>query len=228
MPDPWPDVPKTFLKPPRVRGSVTRVAILRAGYAALGLAFLALAGTLSVGSLLLAGLGLALLGGLLLAFSDDDIPKWSGLALVAYFVLSALAFLAATPITIDRGDGYFVNPAPPELAGEVLYWMGLVSPLVLAAVTIAAAWERERAPRVLLLGAVAGFLLVGILSVALVTNLDPVCAADPLAQGCAGAAERAAAQARQQADLLRVLSAVSALAAAVGALWAASRPEEMA
>lgn len=192
---------------------MTRTAILRAGYASLGLAFVALAATMAVGSLLLAGLGLAFLGGLLLAFSDDDLPKWSGLALVAYFVLSVLAFLAATPVTINRGDGYFVNPAPPELAGDVLYWMGLVSPLILAAAAIGAVWERERAPRVLLFGAVGGFLLVALLTIVLVPK-----GASPVA-----IAEAAQAQAR----MLEVLFAVSAAAGAGGTLWAASRPDSL-
>lgn len=213
MSEPRLDVPKAFLKPPRVPRCVTRVALLRAGYASLGFAFAALAGTFAVDGLLLAGLGLALLGGLLLAFCDDELPKWSGLALVAYFVLSALAFLAATPMTINRGERYFVNAAPPELAGEVLYWMGLVSPLVLAGAAIAAAWERERAPRVLLFAAIAGFLLVALLSVVLVPR-----GAD---------AQAAASAARAQGDTLRLLFAVSAGAGALGALWAASRPESL-
>lgn len=183
--------------------------MLRSGYAALGMAFAALAGSISVPTLVLPGLALAFVAGLLLAFSDDELPKWAGMALMGYFVMSALLFLAATPITINRGERYFVNPAPPELAGEIFYWLGLVSPLILAGAAIAAAWERERAPRVLLFGAIGGFVLVALLSVILVPD-------------------GTAAQAEAQGEWLRILFAVSAAAGATGALWAASRPQEAA
>ena len=184
--------------------------MLRAGYASLGLSFAALAGSINVPALVLPGLALAFVGGLLLAFSDDELPKWAGIALVGYFVLTLLLFLASTPITINRGGRYFVNPAPPELANEIFYWVGLLSPLILAGAAIAATWERERPPRMLLYGAMGGFVLVALLSIVLVPR--------------GGSVDAAASQGR----LLEMLFALSAAAGAIGALWAASRPEETA
>src|SRR5687768_15782801 len=99
-----------------VRARVTRAAMLRAGCAALGLAFAALAATLAVPTLILGGLALGFLAGILLAFSDDELPKWAGISLVAYFVLTALAFVATTPITIQRGGSNYYF-APPNLTG---------------------------------------------------------------------------------------------------------------
>lgn len=192
---------------------MTRVAMLRAGYAGVGVAFAALAASIAVPSLLLPSLGLAFLAGVLLAFSDDDLPKWAGIALLAYFLLSALAFLAATPITIGKGGGYFVNKAPPDLAGSVMEWMGILSPLILGGAAITAAWEREWGPKALLVGAVAGFILVAVLTVVLVPS-----------DTSAAAVEAAASQAR----MLSVLFALSAGAGAIGALWAAGRSEEIA
>jgi hypothetical protein len=184
--------------------------MLRSGYAALGVAFGALAGSIVVPGLVLPGLALAFVAGILLAFSDDDMPKWAGISIVGYFLLTAILFLAATPITVNRGERFFVNPAPPELANEVFLWLGLLSPLILAGAGIAAAWEREHAPRILLFGALAGFALVAILSIVLVPgDTDP-------------------GGARAQGSLLQMLFALSALAGAAGALWAASRPEDVA
>lgn len=185
--------------------------MLRAGYAGLGIAFAALAGSIYIGALLLPGLAVALLAGIFLAVSDDDIPKWAGIALLAYFVLSAIAFLVATPVTINKGDRYFVNKAPPELANDIVYWLGLASPVILAGAAIVASWERELAPRVLLYGAAGGFVLVGILTMVLVPD-------------SAAAAEAS----REQGNMLRTLFAVSAAAGALGSLWSASRPEELA
>lgn len=198
---------------------MTRLGALRLGYGAIGAAFAALAASTFVAPLLFLGLLLALAGGFLLAFSDDDVPKWAGLALLAYFLVALLAFLAATPITIDRGDGYFVNAAPPDLANKVTEYLVLFSPLMLGATAVAAAWEREHPPRFLLMGAVAGFVIVAALSLVLLPKVvDP---SDP--EGVSSAV----AAARQQGALLSTLFAVSAAAGAAGALWAATRPEEV-
>lgn len=190
---------------------MTRTAILRAGYAGLGLAFAAIAGSIYVGSLLLPGLAVALMAGLLLAFSDEDLPKWAGIALVVYFVLIVLVFLAATPITINKGDRYFVNSAPPELAREVAYWLGLAAPLMLGGAALVASWERERPARTLLFGAIAGFILVGVLTVSLVPRTT---LAGDAAVG--------------QGNMIKTLFAVSAAAGAAGSLWAAGRADEFA
>lgn len=194
---------------PRAR-SVTRIALLRAGYAGIGVAFAALAASTAAPSLLLPGLGLAFLSGLLLAFSDDDLPKWAGRALIAYFLLSVFAFLLATPITI-KGN-YFVNDAPPGLANDVTYWMGVLAPLILGGAAMTAVWERERAPKALVAGAIAGFILVAILTIVLVPR---------------GSGASAVEAARSQGNMLDLLFAASAAAGAIGAMWAASRPEEL-
>lgn len=184
--------------------------MLRAGYVSLGLAFAALAGSISVPTLVVPGLALAFLGGLLLALSGDDLPKWAGITLMSYFVLTALLFIAATPITINRGgEGYFVNRAPPALADEIFYWVGLVSPLILGGAAVAAVWERERPPRLLLMGAVGGFVLVALLSVVLIPR------------DVGGGADT-------QGRLLQILFALSAASGAAGALWAAGRADETA
>lgn len=205
---------------------MTRVGALRAGYAVLAVAFAAFAGAHYLGALLLLGLVLALVGGIVLAFSDDDLPKWSGIAVIAYFLLTALAFFATTPITIDRGGSSYYF-APPDLTTLVLYWMGLLSPLVLAGAGLVASWERERPPRALLVGALLGFALVATLSATLQPDLDPKCAADPDAEGCAGAAAAAAAQAQQQSSLIAILFALSGACGAAGCAWAALRPQEI-
>lgn len=193
---------------------MTRLAVLRAGYAAIGLAFAAMAATLVVPSLLLAGVALAVLGGLLLAISDDDLPKWAGAALLTYVVVTLAAFIASTPVTV-RLDFFkgFLNAEPSAAARATFEYLGLALPIMLCGCAIAAAWEREAAPRVLLFGAIGGFFLVAILTVALVPRgIDADAAADV---------------ARSQGDLLRVLFAVSAGVGATGALWAASRPDSV-
>lgn len=193
---------------------MTRVALLRSGYGAFGLAFAALGASFFVSPLILVGLVLALAGGALLAFSDDELPKWAGVALVAYFVVSLVAFLAATPVTIrlEFFNG-FLNQSPSPLARAVFDYIVLAFPLMLGATAVAAAWEREWPPRILLLGAFAGFLLVGVLTLVLVPR---------------GTGASDLARASSQADILRMLFAVSAGAGAVGAFWAAARPEEYA
>lgn len=193
-------------------GLVTHSGVLRGGYGSLGLAFVALAGGAWVPSLVVPGLGLAFLAGILLAFSDDDRPKWAGIALVVYFAVTVLAFLVASGTTINiRGQRFFLNDSPPETLGTITSWITLLSPLMLAGAAIAATWDRERPPRVLLVGAVGGFVVVALLSVILT----------PAGIDSAAAATSAQAQGR----MLQLLFAVSAVAGAAGALWAAGRPE---
>lgn len=188
--------------------------MLRLGYGAFGLAFAALGASFFAGAALPLALVLGFLGGVLLAFSDDDLPKWAGLALVLYFLLSLAAFAAATPVTVrlEAWDG-FVNSAPSPLAEAVFEYLVLAMPLMLGATAIVAAWEREWPPRVLLVAAVAGFVLVALLTILLVPR---------------GTDSAAIAAATTQGRLLEGLFAVSAAAGAVGALWAAARPEEVA
>lgn len=190
---------------------MTRVAILRAGYVALGLAFLALAGSTVSGTLLLVGLGVGFVASLLLIFSDDDLPKWSGVIILVYFVLLIISFLFATSITVRSGGRYHIEFPATTLFVQVRDWLGLAFPLLLAATAISAAWERERPARLLLIAAAAGFILVAILTVALT----------PTGQL---AAERAQSGQRQGA-LIALLGAFAALAGAAGAIWSAARPE---
>lgn len=186
--------------------SVTRVRVLAAGYAAFAVAFAALAGSAYAGALLLPALALGLAAALLLAFSQDELPKWAGLVLLAYFLLIVAAFLLATPITIRRGGSYGIEPLDRALAENVLYYLGLASPMMLGGTALAAAWERENAARLLLFGSVGGFLVVAALTVLL------------------GAETQAAAA--SQGDLLQLLFALSAVAGAAGATWSAIRPQE--
>lgn len=188
------------------------MAVLRVGYATLGIAFAALAATLASPSLILAGLALAFVAGLFLAFTDDHLPKWAGIALLVYFLLSVAAFLAATPVTINRGgESFFVNKAPPGLADDVIDWMGRFSPLMLSGAALAATWEREKAPRTLLFGALGGFALHAVLYVALVPTGADV--------------DSALAAARSQEQTLSLLFALSAGVAALAAFWAMARPD---
>lgn len=190
---------------------VTRLVVLRSGYGALGLAFLALAAGYVVDSLVILGLVIALVGGVLLAFSDDDLPKWAGITIVVYFVVTVLAFLAASGMTIKVGEQrFFWNDSPAAAAEQVMTWFFLVSPLMLGAAAIVASWERENAARILLFGAVGGFILVAVLSVILVPS---------------GTGSTAAASAQRQGDMVQGLFAASAAAGALGSLWAAGRPD---
>lgn len=190
-------------------------ALLRGGYGALGIAFACLAAGAWIPGVVIPGLLVAFVGAILLAFCDDDHPKWAGIALIVYFLVTALAFVIASGATINiRGQRFFVNDSPPEAMATITNWITLFSPLMLASAGIAAAWDRERPPRVLLAGAIGGFLLVALLSVFLA----------PDAAGSAtlaGAADEAEAQGR----MLQLLFAVSAATGALGALWAASRPD---
>ena len=189
---------------------MTRTGVLRAGYGGLGLAFAGLAASIYVEALVLPAFLLALVGGVLLAFSDDPLPKWAGIVLLSYFVFTVLVFVAATPITIDKGDGYFINAAPMDVARAAFDWLVLAAPLMLVGAALLSAWEREMPARILLFGALAGFLLVAVLSVALRPQ------------------DVSFEEAERQGSLTRTLFAVSSAAGAAGMLWAAARPDELA
>lgn len=188
--------------------------MLRLGYGALGLSFVAFGASVLVGALVFLAIPLAMAGGVLLALSGDDLPRWSGVALLLYFLVTVLAFLAATPITV-RLEFFkgFINDDPSPIATAVLDALVLALPLMMAATASAAAWEREWPPRLLLGGAAFGYVLVTILGIVLVPS---------------GNAVTARSTALAQGDLLRALFAVSAAAGALGALWAAGRPDEYA
>lgn len=190
--------------------------MLRAGYVSFGVAFLAVAGAeVGFGALLLLALAAALAGGFFLAFSQDDVPKWAGLAILAYFGLTVLAFLASTPVTINKGGGYFVNDNPSAFFADLYDYVVLAFPIMLAATAFAAAWEREAGPRVLLALAGAGAILWAVLSFALVP------------QG-GGKASAVAAAASAQNSILNAVALASAVAGVAGAAWAALRPDEYA
>jgi hypothetical protein len=186
---------------------MVRVLLLRAGYALLGLVFLALAGSAYLGQLVIAALALAFVAAVVLAFTDDELPKWAGIALLVYFVVTAAVFLLSVPI---KYRAYYVDPS---VSGDVSYYLFLFSPLILAAAAIVAAWERERPVRFLLVGGLVGFVIVGVFTVVLVPR---------------GTDPSALAAAQGEANLLLALLAVSALAAAAGAFWSSARPEEYA
>jgi hypothetical protein len=190
---------------------MSRVALLRAGYAAFCVAFLAVAVTIQgAGVAFFLGLLAALVAGFLLAFSRDELPKWAGLALLAYFGLTILAFLAATPVTIDKGGGYFVNDKPSATFQAVSGYLVLAFPIMLGGAALAAAWERERGPKTLLFAALAASVVWAVLSFALLP---------PSAQATA---------AQSQNHLLDLLAVAACLVGAAGALWAALRPDEYA
>lgn len=190
---------------------MTHRAVLRSGYGALGIAFAALAAGAWVPFLVIPGLGIAFLAGMLLAFADDDWPKWAGISLVVYFAVTVLTFIVASGATINiRGQSFFLNDSPPASLATITNWITIFSPLMLAAAGIAATWDRERAPRVLLMGAAGGFLLVALLSVILRPSGED--------------AALAAGAAQSQGRLLQALFALSAATGAAGALWAAGRP----
>ena len=192
---------------------MTRVTVLRAGYAAFALAFAAMAASAWAGSLLVAAFAVGFVAAVLLLFSDDDLPRWSGVVLLAYFLLVLVAFLLSTPITVRTGGSYGIEPPFPRLAEAVTYYLAALSPLLLAGTALAAAWERERPARLLLMGAVGGFVVVGILTFTLAPE---------------AASATAVQRAESQGDLLRLLLALCAVSAAVGAGWSAARPEEYA
>lgn len=195
-----------------------RVRLLRLGYGALGLSFVAFGAAAVLEPVALLAIPLAILlaivAGVLLTLSGDDLPRWSGAALLLYFLVTLLVFLAATPVTVrlDFFKGY-LNDDPSPYAELVLRYLVLALPLMMAATASAAVLEREWPPRLLLGGAILGFVLVTVLEIVLVPT---------------GARETAASTALAQGNLLRALFGISALAGALGALWAATRPDEYA
>lgn len=192
-----------------------RVALLRWGYGALGLSFAAFGASVVAGGLIFVGILFALLGGLLLALSGDDLPRWAGVALLLYFLVSLAAFVAATPVTV-RLEFFkgFVNDDPSPLATALFDHLVLALPLVIGGTAVAAAWEREWPPRILLWGALGGFVVVAILTVALLPSGDATRASFSTAQ--------------TQGRLLEILFGLSGGLGTLGALWAATRPDEYA
>lgn len=207
-----------------------RVALLRAGYATLGLSLAAFGASLVVGALVFVGIVLGLVGGVLLALSGDDLPRWSGLSLVLYFLLTFGAFVAATPVTVrlEFFSG-FLNDRPSPFASQVFDYLVLVLPVMIAATALAAAWEREWTPRLLLGGSVAGFALVIVLTLVLEPPGPelPEEGAEPEDPAVAARrASEAAEAAQMQSNLVRALMGVSAAAGSLGAFWASGRPDE--
>jgi hypothetical protein len=82
---------------------------------------------------------------------------------------------------------------------------------MLCGAALAAVWERERAPRILLFGALGGFALHAFLYVALTPSGTDI--------------DAAVDAARSQGQTLGVLFALSAAVGALGAFWAMVRPE---
>jgi len=190
---------------------MTRIGVLRAGYAALAVAFLAAVGTFAAGNLLFVELLAALVAAILLAASGEDLPKWTGWALLVYFLLTILSFFAATPITIDKGGGFFVNGKPAAFLVNVQSYLLQAFGVTLAGATLAASWERERGARNLAAASLAGFVLFAILSY----TLKPSTGAD-------------AGVAVQQGGFIQILAALAALAGLASAAWCAARPDEFA
>lgn len=190
----------------------TRVTVLRAAYGALALAFVLLAGATYAGGLAIPAIAVALLAALLLAFSGDELPKWAGVTLLGFFVLVAIAFLFATSITVRTGARYHIESPSPTLAAQLLSYLVPLTPLAIAVAALVSGWERERLPRLLLIAALAGIVLAGILSYALVP-----------ASGTP--TEVALAKATGYAHIVEAVFALSALTAATGSAWAAARPE---
>lgn len=208
-----------------------RIGALRAGYALLGLAIVALVGSYVEAlawAVLLAPL-FALVGALCLVFSRDDVPKYAGLALLAYALLTLLAFAAATPATIRLSFWKgFANPDPPAAARALIDYLVLVLPIMVATTAAVAAWERENGARLLLAGSAVGLLLVAIVSVAVTpggtaASDTALNASDPRASEDILEARSAA---DRQAALLKVLVVLSTACGVAGAAWAAVRPDE--
>lgn len=210
---------------------MARLGVLRAGYGTLAFAIACLSGTFvsSLGWLVLVSPVAAFVGAVLLAFSQDDIPKWAGLAFVVYAVLTFAAFLAATPTTIHfKFLAGTANPNPHPVAVALQDYLLVALPIMLLATALVASWERENGVRLLLAGA-----LVGIVAAA---GMTLTLGADEDASGGDGnqtaeeidAEQRAArARAASQGDLLKWLLGLSVLAGAAGAAWAAARPDEL-
>ena len=193
---------------------MTRVGLLQAGYAGLGIAILCLAGTFSasLGWLVVLSPIVAVVAAFLLLFSQDDIPKWAGVAFLAYALVSLIAFLAATPATIKLSfwKGW-ANQDPSPIAQAFQDYLLLALPIMITATALVAAWEREHGARLLLAGALVGIIAVGGLTIV----LDPTTGADGSSgDNATDDVLEADARARQQAGLLSVLLALSAAAGA--------------
>lgn len=207
---------------------MTRVGLLRAGYGGLGIAILCLSGSFvpAAGWLVLLSPIVAVVAAGLLAFSRDDIPKWAGIAFLAYAALSFAAFVASTPTTIKlsfwRG---WANQDPSPVAQAFQEYLLLALPIMVAATALVAAWEREDGARLLLAGALVGIIAVGGLTIALTPTTG---AGDDGSLPGDGSEDilQAQARARSQANLLSILLVLSAGAGAAGSFWAAARPED--
>lgn len=202
------DVSKPFSAPIRDGARVTRTGLLRTGYAALGLTFLAFAATFSPAAGILLGVGLlaGFVGAGVLAFSDEDLPKWAGISIVAYLLLCLVAFLASSGATIRiGGTSYFVNDSPPPLFDALADYLILGLPFLIAGAALVAVWEAGH-PRWLVMGAAVGFVVVALLTLLFTP--------DTVAEDVAG-----------QNQGLAILFALAAVAGAIGSFWASARPE---
>lgn len=199
-----------------------RIGALRAGYVALGVSFLSLGAARYLGLLLPFGLLFAIAGGILFALSRDDLPRYAGLGLLAYFLVSILVFLAATPLTLrSGGSSYFVNDSPSPQLTTIYQDLLLGLPIVLGAALTAAAWEREWTPRVLVLGALGGSALWFVLILLLQPGGGGV-------NMTADQASLGASTAQTTGRIVDALLAVAGLSGAAGAFWASARPDEYA
>jgi hypothetical protein len=202
-------VTKPFSAASRHGAAVTRTRLLRVGYAALGLTFVALAATFSpVGQAFLAlGLLVGFVGAGALMLSGDHLARWAGIAIVAYFLLCALAFIGSNGATIRVGDTIiFFNDAPSPFFDALFDYLVLGITFLFTAAALVAVWE-VGAPRWLLVGATGGFVLLAILTVAIT----------PDAGSLDGGGESRS---------LAALFALFALVGAAGAFWASARPVE--
>lgn len=211
---------------------MTRLRVLQAGYALLGVAVLCLVGAVlpSLSALVIVSPVIAFAGAVMLAFSDDHFPKWAGFAFIAYAIVMLLVFLAATPATIRLSffKG-FANTSPSPVWGYVVEYLALALPIMVTATALVAAWERENGARLLLAGALVGILAVAVLTFALQPGeSDTVSGADASEANRTRDLLDAEAKASSQGGLLRVLLALSVTAGSAGALWAAWRPDEYA
>jgi hypothetical protein len=184
---------------------MTRAAVLRSGYGLLAVAFVALgaSATPAGGALVLPSFFLAFVAAWFLVFSDDDIPRWGGLVILAFVVLTLVVFVLANPISFSHNGHYYIEPVSPTLAQALYDTLIQLSPVIIAGAALAASWERETPVRILLVGGAIGLLVVE------VVTLLPT-------------------SGQAQATLLLALFAVSALACAIGEGWSAARPEEYA
>lgn len=205
-------MPATFFRSAAASVGVTRTQVLRFGFIAIGLTFLALAATFvpAGSSLLVPGLLLGFVGGILFLFSDDELPRYAGLAIVAYFALVLVTFLASNGITVRFGDSsYFANDRPPAFLSAVFDYLVLGLPILFVAASTIAVWELG-GPRWLLVGALAGFALVVVLTIALNPSLD----GEAINPG--------------GSQVIGPLFSLAALAGAAGAFWASRNAADIA